>query len=360
MIDYRDSFVTRLADDIEELIEGRSRVNSDALLARSFELAQRNCPAYSRYTKRFGTCLGVPDRAFKGAAPYLFPSVEPALTFETSGTSGKVKGRVHYTELGERLLRATILAGARRDIIGELERPVIVRLVPTREQAPAMVMAYGMQLIAECYGDPTASGSVIGPSGIALDVLERLLDHAVAADQPVVLIGGSFAFVNLCERLLTLGKRWVLPRGSRMVDAGGFKGRSRALNVAELRALVADTLGVERSTNIFGMTELASQLYDADDRALGPDGERPRQLLPHAWPRLRNPIDLQLMTRGTGLLEVVDLCILDRPCVVLTGDLAFGDGVGIALAGRVSGAGARGCSLTLDALTTSGGDRAIA
>jgi hypothetical protein len=350
---YDDAFVTRLADDIEELIESRGGVSAEAVMARSLELAQRNCAAFSRYSKRFGLGLGVPDRAFKAAAPYFFPGVEPALTFETSGTSGASKGRAHYTPLGERLLRATILAGARREIVFDLQRPAIVRLVPTREHAPAMVMAYGMQLIAEAYGDPAASASVIDAGGLDFEVFDELLGRAVAADQPVVMLGGSFAFVNLCERLRALHKRWRLPSGSRVVDAGGFKGRSRCMSVEALRALVADTFGVPKTrfTNIFGMTELASQLYDAADAPLGPSAERRKRALAHAWPRLRNPRDLRLLASGTGLLEVVDLCVIDRPCVVLTGDLGVGDEAGIALAGRVQGSDSRGCSLTLDALT---------
>lgn len=362
VIEYSDSFVARLADDIEALIANPSpsQLDSDGVLARLLELAQRNCPAYAQYCRRYGTSVGVPDRAFKSHAPYLFSNVEPVLTFETSGTSAAFKGRAHYTALGERLLRATIVAGAKRCIFTDLERPAVVRLVPTPQAAPAMVMAYGMQLIEQRFGDPHASGSVIGPHGIELPALEQLLDRAVAAAQPVVLIGGSFGFVNLCERLRTLGRRWELPVGSRMVDAGGFKGRSRSMSVAELRALVADTLGIApaRCNNIFGMTELASQLYDAEDRPLGPNGERPKLALPHVWARARNPADMSLLELGTGMLEVVDLCNLDRPCVLLTGDLARSDGAGIALAGRISSGGSRGCSLTLDALTAQGAPRA--
>ena len=361
MIDYRDSFVSRLANEVEDLIEERS-AHADEVFASLLELAQQNSEVFARYLQRFGAGLGVPDRAFKASSPYLFPGVEPALTFETSGTTGVLKGRAHYSELGARLLRATILAGARRNIVAELDRPAIVRLVPAHEHAPSMVMAFGMQLIADTYADARASGSVVGPNGLDFERFAQLLDRAVAADQPVVLIGGSFAFVNVCERLQNMHKRWQLPAGSRMVDAGGFKGRSRSLSVEQLRGLVADTLGITaaRSTNIFGMTELASQLYDAEDRALGPSGERPKRVLPHVWPRLRDPESLQLMAAGTGLLEVVDLCVLDRPCVVLTGDLAVSDGNGVALAGRIRGSGSRGCSLTLDALTALGDHDVVA
>jgi hypothetical protein len=232
-----------------------------------------------------------------------------------------------------------------------------VRLVPSFAQAPSMVMAHGMELIAERFGDAGGSASVIGSGGVDVPLLDRLLRRATAADQPVILIGGSFAFVNLCEQLQRAGTRWKLPAGSRMVDAGGFKGRSRTMDVAGLRSLAAETFGLEPSdsrcfTNIFGMTELASQLYDGEDRPLGPLGERPREVRPHVWPRLRDAHTMELTERGLGLLEVVDLAILDRPCIVLTGDLAIGDGRAVALAGRASSAGSRGCSLTLDALTS--------
>ena len=352
MIDYRDGFVQSLAEDIERLIAGES-VSPETLFERLLELAERNCPAVARYFADTARGRGVPDTAFKSSMPYLFPGVEPEICFETSGTSGSVKGRAPYSPLGAQLLRSTIVTGARAHITQELERPAIVRLVPSQAQAPTMVMAHGMELISNALGDGKASGSVVGPAGVDFAALSRLLGRAIAADQPVVLIGGSFAFVNLCERLVVEKKRFALPKGSRVVDAGGFKGRSRSMPVDALRALIADRFGVApgRFTNIFGMTELASQLYDDEDRPLGPLGERPKVAAPYVWPRLRSPFDMNLTAHGQGLLEVVDLCILDRPCVVLTGDLAVGDGRGIALAGRAQLESSRGCSLTLDTLT---------
>lgn len=353
MIDYRDRFVLALADDIERTIHGEPVAD---LLERLLELAERNCPKVAHYFAATGHGRGIPDTAFKLSAPYLFPQVEPELCFETSGTSSGERGRAPYSPLGARLLRSTILQGARAHVTPGLDRPAIVRLVPPRAQAPRMVMAYGMELIESTLGCPSASGSVVGANGIDVPALSALLGRAIASDQPVVLIGGSFAFVNLCEQLVSQNVRFALPRGSRVVDAGGFKGRSRSMAVDSLRALIADRFGVslDRFTNIFGMTELASQLYDAEDRPLGPLGERPKLAAPYAWPRLRSPFDMSLTAHGLGLLEVVDLCVLDRPCVVLTGDLALGDGRGIALAGRAHLHRSRGCSLTLDRLTAPG------
>lgn len=249
---------------------------------------------------------------------------------------------------------ASILRQARSQIVRGLDRPVFVRLVPPESLAPEMVMAHGMELIARELGHPELSVCVIGAGGVDYGLLAKRLDLAVSEALPVVLIGGSFAFVNVCAELETRGLRWSLPSGSRVVDAGGFKGRARGVDVSGLRALLQRTFGVAPSTclNLFGMTELASQLYDAADDALGPLGERPKGRTPFVWPQVRDAHSLELRAQGSGLLEVVDLCILDRPYRILTGDRGIACQRGVAVAGRIERGQSRGCSLTLDAMTT--------
>jgi hypothetical protein len=142
------------------------------------------------------------------------------------------------------------------------------------------------------------------------------------------------------------------------VDAGGFKGRSRVVGVDGLRAALGRVFGIaaDRCINLFGMTELASQLYDAADVAVGPLGERPKGRLTFVEPRVRDAHTLAPIERGSGLLEVADLCILDRPHVVLTGDRGIACAEGVAIAGRVERGQSRGCSLTLDEMTAGGGE----
>lgn len=351
-IQYKDPFVERLYLDIAELLFSGSGAVLD-IEARLVELTTRNAPAVASYWAHMGQEVGIPDSAFKGSAPYLFLDEPPARRFSTSGTTGQVRGVAAYSQRGLVLLEETIVHNAKRHILRTLEDPVILRLVPPEHMAPEMIMAYGMELIADCWGHPELSACLVGENGVDMALLMARLDAARAENVPVVLIGASFGFVNLCDALRGVGRSWQLPVGSRIVDAGGFKGRSRVVTVDALRDTLTATFGVTGTdlVNLFGMTELASQLYDAADVGIGPAGERPKGRTAFAWPQVRDAHTLALRTEGPGLLEVVDLAILDRPHRVLTGDRAVACAQGVAICGRVQANERRGCSLSLDELT---------
>jgi len=349
---YHDTLVANLFEDIAAMLSGDASTAA-SIEPRLNELVCANSPEVIDYWKRTRRGLGVPDAAFKGNSPYLFPNEPPARTFRTSGTSGGERGSAHYTARGLQLMDLSILANARHHIIRELQSPVILRLVPSAAAAPEMVIAYGMEQIAKAFGHRQLSACLLGPQGVDFALLQQRLDAAISESLPVVLIGASFAFVNISDACEAQGRSWQLPRGSRMIDAGGFKGRSRVVNVDDLRSSVERVFGIPGSqcTNLFGMTELASQLYDGSDQALGPIGERPKASMPWVRPQVRDAHTLELRASGSGLLEVVDLCILDRPYVVLTGDRGIACDAGVASAGRIERGQSRGCSLTLDAIT---------
>lgn len=338
--------MNRLYEDIASLIEGQSG-DPDAIAARLHELASANNRAVARYRQRSVADLGIPDTAFRGASVFHFDESSIARTFRTSGTSGPDRGSAAYSERGLDLMKRSIVANGRRHVFAGLDRPAVVRLVPESRVIPDGVMPYGMEILSQTFGAPEASESVVGPTGLDLERLIVLLDRAVVDRRPVVMIGGSFAFVHLCDALTGRGKSWELPAGSRMIDAGGFKGRSRELDVDALRGAVGTVFGIarDRCNNIFGMTELASQLYDAADVPLGPKGERPKGTTHFVGPRVRDPFSWRHASRGPGLLEVADLCILDRPHVVLTGDWAVAGEHGVAITGRVRPSESRGCAL---------------
>lgn len=351
-IAYHDPFVDELYEDIGRLVDGEA-LAAEHLESRLRELARRNSEATAAYWDLHEDGLGIPDSAYKANAPYLFPDRPPVRVFRTSNTTGAGTGRVAYSERGMALMDRSILASAGRHVMRGLDRPAVVRLVPSERAAPAMVMAYGMELIAHRFGDPRLSGCVLGNSGVDRAALHRLLDGAVAEERPVVLIGGTSVFVNLCRSLTKDGRSWELPAGSRLVDAGGHK-RNRQVTVEEIRTLAAEVFGIEPRAhrNLFGMTELASQLYDGEDTAAGPSGERPKRSEPFVRAQVRAPDDLTLLDNGVGLLEVVDLCVLDRPCAVLTGDWGLAGPAGTAVVGRIAQGLPRGCSLALDQVTT--------
>jgi len=355
-IAYSDKFVGELYTDIGQLISGES-ADAKGVEYRLRILAETNSEATAAYWNSHECGLGIPDSAYKTNPPYLFSEEEPARIFRTSNTTGTRAGRALYSVRGLELMDMSILSSAGRHIMHGLDEPAVIRLVPSEQAAPGMVMAHGMELIARRFGDPRLSGCVLGDAGIDHSALHRLLDCSVAEERPVVLIGATSVIINLCQSMKELGKSWELPSGSRLVDAGGHK-RDRQVTVDEIRTMAADVFGIEPEghCNLFGMTELASQLYDGEDIAVGPAGERPKRSEPFVRVQVRAPDDLRVLEHGTGLLEIIDLCVIDRPCAVLTGDWGLAGPSGTAIVGRVAQGRPRGCSLALDQITAVRGD----
>ncbi|CCH31438.1 acyl-CoA reductase [Actinosynnema sp. NPDC047251] len=347
---HDDPHVTGLFERMAALVTDQAG-DPAAIHEELTELAVANAPDVARYWKQVGTGVGVPDTAYKDGGPHLFPDEPPVRVFRTSGTTGSVRGVVRYSRLGLVLKGLAVKANARRHLLVDGVRPVVVRFAPTERAAPDMAIAFDMARIQEECGDPELSTAVIGASGVDYPLLARTLDAAVATGRPVVLIGATFAFVNICDRLEAEGRRWELPAGSRMYDGGGFKGRSRVVPVDELRATVRRVFGVGGFGNIFGMTELANQHFDGADVPVGPLGERPKESRPVAGPRVRDPRTREYLAHGPGLLEITDLSLLDRPHVLLTGDVGIATAHGVAIAGRIAGSTSRGCSLSLDEMT---------
>lgn len=354
MIPYNDPFVVKLDEDIRYLLEHEDREKIADVRARLEALGQSNCPSLTRYWHKTQIGFGVPDRAFKGDSPYYFPDAPPVKVFSTSGTSGAKPGRCYYSARGLSLMEAGILKAASKNLIQDLEKPAIIRLLPSEQTAPEMIMAYGMELIARTFGAEQLSQSVVTERGFDRDLLVKLLHQAQAEERPVILIGGSFACVNAMDALQQDKIKFQLPLGSRMVDAGGFKGRSREVAVPVLHQLAQDVFGIapERCINIFGMTELASQLYDTSTYNVGPLGERPKAGRATVVPLVRDSLTLEPISEGLGLLEIADLCVLDRPYSILTGDLAIQRTEGVAIVGRAQQGEVRGCSLNLEVMSS--------
>lgn len=346
MYRYRCHFIGELVDDIGGLILGEN-ADKDVVWDKLCQLAMANSRAVVGYWNMTERGRGIPDGAFKTAPPYFFPDQPPARTFRTSGTTGGDRGSASYSPHGLELMRLSITQNARKHVIAGLERPAVVRFVPAERSALEMIMAHGMELIAATFGDPELSDVVVGPGGIDYDRLAVTLGRIVAVGLPTVLLGSSYALAQACAGLIARGQRFELPGDSRVVDAGGFKGRSLVVGVAGLRADLRHCFGIAPtcSVNLFGMTELASQLYDTVDIPVGPLGERPKGGAAFVQARVLDPQTMAVCADGPGLLEVTDLCLMDRPPAVLTGDLAIATGHGPAIIGRVQRGNGRGCSL---------------
>jgi hypothetical protein len=187
-----------------------------------------------------------------------------------------------------------------------------------------------------------------------LGALTAALDEATGDATPIALLGTSFAFLHADDALGA--RRWALPAGSRIMQTGGFKGRTREVEPATMRALLTSRYGVPDAFVVaeYGMTELSSQLYETTlhDAVTGV-ASHSRHLWVPGWMRA-TPVDpetLRPVAEGeVGILRLDDCANVDTAVFVQTSDLARRHVAGIELLGRAPGATPRGCSLAVDAI----------
>jgi acyl-CoA synthetase (AMP-forming)/AMP-acid ligase II len=170
----------------------------------------------------------------------------------------------------------------------------------------------------------------------------------------VALLGTSFAFVHALDRLGA--RRFALPPGSRIMQTGGFKGRSRELSPLAMRAALSQSFGVPDAMIVaeYGMTELSSQLYETTLRAaVTSERDCVRRLWAPPWLRVSvvDPERLTPLPDGQeGLVRIDDAANLDSVCAIQTADLGVLEAGELTLRGRAEGAVLRGCSITADEL----------
>lgn len=323
----------------------------------------------------------VPSGAFKEMELRCFAPDRTVRVFRTSGTSGERRGALHLDTLAlyEASLRSTLrtllfgdvaAAGSRR----AHERTTIRVLAPSPEELPDSSLSYMFGCLLDDLGDEH-SGFDVEAGVLRSETLARVLEQACRAGRPVALCGTAFAFVHLLDEFAARGLRYALPAGSRIMETGGFKGRSRVLSRDTLHGALHETLGVAstRIVNQYGMTELGSQFYDS----VLVDQAGPRRKLGPPWVRVRL-VDPEtgddVEGEGSGLVVIHDLANTGSVAAIQTADLgrwiepsaattsstrphAPGEpfGRGFEVLGREPGAEARGCSIAAD-LMLGGGD----
>jgi len=292
----------------------------------------------------------IPTAAFK-EVPLLAGNTAAAdAVFRTSGTTrGQEKRGTHYI-LDLSLYHAALLPVFEAWLLPDGARPCMLSLVPAPHEMPDSSLAHMIAAVIQHFG-PADSGwfaSVHG--GIDHDRLAHALREASAADQAVCLLGTSFSFVHWTDGLRARGERYSLPAGSRLMDTGGSKGRSREVSADALRAVYGELLGIpaEACINEYGMTEMTSQFYDSTLRLPGA-----RRKIPPPWVRTRvvDPDTLApLDSAEPGLLQHFDLANLGSVMGVQTEDLGTLVNDGFQVLGRAAGAQPRGCSIAMDDL----------
>jgi len=333
-----------------------------AELARAlFRFQFEHCESYGRFCAGRGVTPdslpswraipAVPTGAFKELALHSFPAERSVHRFETSGTSLSARGTLHLDTLD--LYEASLLPTFRRHVFPDLpeaERASVRVLAPSAAEAPHSSLSHMFAVVLRELATPD-SDFVVRDGALEVERLLLDLERAAASQTPLTLCGTAFSFVHLLDALEQRGARIPLPEGSRVMETGGFKGRSRELGRGELYASIEAALGIpaQRIVNQYGMTELGSQFYDSVLRFPG----EPRRKLCPPWARvvLRDPVTGDTSgADAAGSITVFDLANTGSVFALQTADLGRPAADGFEVLGRASGAEARGCSIAIDEL----------
>ncbi|MDB4942911.1 MAG: Long-chain-fatty-acid--luciferin-component ligase [Labilithrix sp.] len=299
---------------------------------------------------RAGDIPPVPTDAFKITRVATFPPELARATFRTSGTTVGTRGEHAMQDVAT--YDHAALSFGRRWLARDLERriPVVV-LAPPREAAADSSLGRMCETFVRELGHPAPSSAtyLLDADGILdLGAFDERVAQALARNEPMLVLGTSFAFVHFIDGL---GKdTFRLPTGSRVMQTGGYKGRSREVPADVLRSDLARAFGLDVRAIVaeYGMTELSSQFYERTlfDRGapLGLYAEPP-------WARVVpvDPDTLDEVADGEeGIAKILDLMNVDSAVAVLTQDRVRRVGDGFVLLGRAPGAPPRGCSIAID------------
>ncbi len=300
----------------------------------------------------------VPIAAFKELT-LACQSVEQAVAcFMTSGTTNPEKRGKHY-HFALEVYDASAKTFFKANVLPDLCRLPLLILGNPPTLMPNSSLSHYLWLMCCFFGAP-GSMFYIGREGLEASRLHADLRAMERAGAPVCLLGASFAFVHFLDRCREEGLRFRLAAGSRVMDTGGFKGRSREIAQEDLYSLIHEYLGVpsDLCVNMYGMTELSMQCYDSPLRRerLGRGEAGVLEAPPWARTLILDPDSLSPAPQGErGIICHHDLANCSSVVGILTEDVGVATPDGFRFLGRVKGAESRGCSISVDEILGAAG-----
>jgi hypothetical protein len=340
---------------------GSDRFEASALEVFAFQY-RHNAP-YRRFCDHRGATPStvrswaevpaVPTAAFKEAVLSCAPARR---IFRTSGTTGGESARGAHRLPETTLYDAAWPEPFRAHLLPDRPSMRVLSLIPPGAELPESSLSYMADGILARFG-ATGSGVFLDRQGLHAGELLAALEAARDEGEPVMLLGTALGFAELLEALEARGARPVLPAGSRVMDTGGFKGKTREISREDLLDRYRERLGVPPSHVVgeYGMSEMSSQFYEPSLKFHVKIGGIPENRIYEAppWVRTRalDPDTLEpLPDRRIGLLAHFDLANAWTVAAIVTEDLGETVTGGFRFHGRAQGAALRGCSLATEEL----------
>ena len=339
---------------------------------------------------RLLTWQGIPaisTASFKEFDVSVLSAEERSSVFHSSGTTAQTPSRNFHSEESLAIYKNSLLPVFLRHLMPELEfegkdgerlsnewRIPMLSLTPSCDVASHSSLVFMLHSVAMeyCAKDSIFAGQETSV-GWELDIDRVLFElrKSMCANRPIMIAGTAYNFIQLLDHFEHKNIRYRLAEGSRVMETGGYKGRTRTVPKEELYGQISQKLGIPeaRIVSEYGMCELSSQAYNyAIEHVLHsnekgeellskqelkqrpPAQARPfsRRFLFPPWVRIRvvSPETEKEVSDGEeGILEIVDLGNVASSIAIRTQDRVWRWGQEFELIGRVEHSEPRGCSL---------------
>ena len=247
-------------------------------------------------------------------------------TFTSSGTTGSVVSQHHVADLN--LYEPSFQKGFAH-FYGNIEDYTVLALLPSYLEREGSSLIYMANDMIQQSKHPK-SGFYLDD----LDALKQTLLELEASEQKTLLIGVSYALLDLVEFHQFELKHTII------METGGMKGRRKEMIKSELHSILKKGFGVDTIHSEYGMTELLSQAYSKGNGIFSTP--------PWMKVLIRDPEDALtiLGEKKSGGINIIDLANVYSCAFIATKDLGKIHNNGtFEVLGRFDQSDIRGCNL---------------
>jgi hypothetical protein len=313
---------------------GVQEENFEQLALEVFRFQAGNNPVYADFLKALRVDVSsvsqilqipfLPIRFFK-THEIKTTQFEPQMIFESSGTTASINSRYFVKDIS--LYEESFIRGF-DFFYGPLKNYCIIGLLPSYFERKNSSLVYMVDKLIRLSEHPQ--------SGFYLNEYEQLalvLQELEKRNQPIILIGVTFALLDFAERFSFPLQYTVV------LETGGMKGRRQEMIRPEVHALLKKAFSLNAVHSEYGMTELLSQAWSK--------GEGVFTCPPWMKILVRDEEDPFVIKKaGLGPINIIDLANIWSCSFIATDDVGklYPDG-SFEVLGRVDGSDLRGCSL---------------
>lgn len=315
---------------VERIFSINSAQEFDSAALDVFRFQAEHCAVYAEYLKLIGIEPAsvtriedipmLPIELFKSHDIYS-ASTPPQAVFTSSATTGMSVSRHLVADLS--IYERDFTEGFRL-FYGDIKQWSIYGLLPNYLERSGSSLVYMVDsLIRQA-----------GSGGFYLHNYEKLIADMAADNRPKILIGVTYALLDLAEQYAPKLSNTVV------METGGMKGRRKEMAKEELHAVLCSAFGVDRIESEYGMAELMSQGYSTGGGLFASP----------PWMRvivrdINDPFT-HLSAGRRGAIDIIDLGNLYSCSFIATQDvgIAYADNT-FRIEGRVTDADIRGCNL---------------